>query len=172
MSETQTIATEKAPKAKIATVTDAEGVLTFSFTNGKVHTFDVNAAPTELIARLAMHGAEQKLRDSYAGKGTDPEVARGFFLKVLDNLNAGVFTAARTGEPREEPTALLARAVVAALGKAGKNKTVEEVTAVLEGMDKAGRAAWRRNPEIAAELAAIRAQAGKPTDLASIADVF
>lgn len=160
-----------AKKAKIATINEdlEKQTLVFNFTHGKTHTVNVGDLDEAILRKLAMHGAKQKLHDAYAnadGNSTDGEA---MFLAVLDTLQSGQWSSRKPGEKGEEPTGLLAQAVVAAMAKAGQELNLDTVRAKLEAMDKSGRAAFRRNPEIAAELARIRASKS-PQSLGDLAN--
>ena len=129
---------------------DLSGV-TIKFLEGESVTLLLEDIPEETIKRLALHGASQKLGDSYSGED-DIEVARARALGVANRLKQGDWKAVREGSGGSRISDL-ARALAAITGN-----TVEQSVAVIEDMDKAKRAGLRRHPKIAAELARMAAE--------------
>jgi hypothetical protein len=144
-------------KAKIATVTvDTEHrILTFQFAHGRTLSISLPALTPEICHRLALHGLEQKVRDSYAG-ASSPEEAYGLASKVVDALLAGNWTVRGPAEPRQDSADLLAQAVVAAAAAAGKSLDLATVKAKLAGLDRSALSKLRSDPRVAAELARLR----------------
>jgi hypothetical protein len=155
-------------KAKIATVTvDTEHrILTFQFAHGKILSVSLAALSPDICHRLALHGLEQKIRDSYAGVST-PEEAYGFASKVADALLAGQWSVRGQAEPRQDSTELLAQAVCAAAAAVGRTLELEAVKARIKGLDRSALAKLRNDPRVAAELARLR---GKPQSI--LEDLF
>jgi hypothetical protein len=148
---------EKKRVAKAAV--EVEGsVLTFTFSNGNIRTFDVSRCSDEIRHRLMLHGAEQKLRDCYAGAGS-PDEAEGLWQKVSDQLLAGQFNSKREGGPAAEGTIeQLARAMVMAWAEKGQTKNYEDVLAYVKGLSKEQRSALRARPAVAVALAKIKTE--------------
>ena len=156
-------------KAKVASVTvDTEaGMLSFNFTHGVSLTVSLDDLSSDIRRRLAIHGLEQKIRDSYAG-ASSPDEAYGLASKVLDALRAGNWTVRGTAaEPRPDSTDLLARAVCAAAAAAGRTLDPSAVKAKIQSLDRSALAKLRSDPRVAAELARLR---GKPTSV--LEDLF
>ena len=169
-----------ATRVKVATVTCEAGVFRFAFgpkdSPIETVTVDTNEFTAEVKLLAQYHGFEQKLRDSYAGSGGDPQVALGLFKKVKENLDAGQWRTARAKGDREDPIDLLAEAVHRASkalveqGVLPEAPTAEQAKAGLEKMDKAQRDAIRRTPEVSVELAKVKAEKAKGGK--SLADIW
>lgn len=112
--------------------------------------------PASMAGRLAIHGASQKIGDSYAGaaKEADPvafakEAVKGTIKQIYDGewrVNAG-------GGPRVND---LAKAIAAVTGQPleGEDGTVALVAAMSDDDKKA----FRKKPKIAAALAKLAAE--------------
>jgi hypothetical protein len=147
----------RANKAASWAADTAKGTLTVTFADGSSRTLDVGNLPSEMILRLALHGAEQKGRDSYAGakeaiaegKATDAtEYAKEQAGRVLDNLEAGVWAERATGNGGD-----LARAVAEVTGK-----EVAEIAEVLRGKTDEEKAKLKANPKVAAAIKRFEAE--------------
>ena len=158
---------------------DAEaGTINFSFESGDDIQFDMSKLSPEIIAKLAIHGASQKLGDSYAGakkacEGSeiDPaDYARGQVNGVIEQLIAGDWTV-RTGAGGPAVTDL-AKALAEATGNnedewaerladatADEKKELRKHPAVKAAMDRyrAERAAAK-----AAQSAAVESEVPLP----------
>lgn len=159
----------KANKAAAWAADVAEGRLTVTFADGSSRTLNVRDLDPGMVIRLALHGAEQKGRDSYAGakeaiaegKATDAVTyAKEQANRILDNLEAGVWAERATGDGGD-----LARALSEVTGR-----PVAEVAAAIKGKSDEDKAKMRANPKVkavllrlAAERAAARANAAKAT---------
>jgi hypothetical protein len=149
-----------AKTSTVAKVSPIENGYKWAFSNGFEKTVTVADIPEELHSNFLLHGIKQKLSDAYANAQGNAETAAGLFQKVLDNILAGTWrTAKGEGEPRETPINLLAQAVANIQGK-----PVEGVLAILTAMDPAKRRKVRAIPEVAVELAKIKASATKPKE--------
>jgi len=144
-------------KTRIASVSvDAEaGTLRFVFAHGATLSVSLSDFTSEIRHRLAIHGLEQKIRDSYAG-ASSPDEAYGFASKVLDALKSGQWSVRGSAEPRQDSAELLAQAVVAAAAAAGRTLDLDAVKARIKGLDKSTLAKLRSDPRVAAELARLR----------------
>lgn len=83
-------------KVKLATKKVEGNVVTFAFANGKTLIVDIGTMSSDIVSRLASHGAAQKVGDAYAGDG-NPDDAYASAKAVLDNLTAGKWGIERTG---------------------------------------------------------------------------
>lgn len=82
------------------TVNEGGNVVSFDFSDGRKLLFEMSKVPAEITARLALHGASQKIGDNYAG-AESVEDAYTDAAEVIDQLYAGSFMAKRAaGEPR------------------------------------------------------------------------
>jgi hypothetical protein len=147
-------------KQKDATVKVAQDVETRSLTvtfpkSGKVVTFKL-PDPGSFLDKLALHGAEQKLRDAAAGKAANPAEAEASVMAVYDRLVSGEWATRRERTEVEEPIDVLAHAVVNVFMNHGKEISYTEIKDKLASMDKATRNGIRRQPDVAAELARLR----------------
>lgn len=100
-----------------------------------------------IVTQLALHGLNQKGRDSYAG---DRDNAEAHVKRVWEGLIEGNWTV--RGEGGGPRMTQLARAVAAFL-----NKDEDDVAAKLADMDKEEKKAFAAHPGVAAELAKIKA---------------
>jgi hypothetical protein len=151
----------------------AAGTITFQFEDGtaangdqpavpgSTQVFDISklkATPEGLatLERLAIHGASQKIGDSYAGakeSGTDPVAyAKEAVKDTIEQLYANKWSVTRTGSgaPR---TTLLVIAVSAVSGQ-----SIEEVQTSIESLSDEEKAALQKQPKIRAKLAALQAE--------------
>lgn len=144
------------------------GTVTFDFENGKSAVFDLGKVSPEILRRLALHGASQKIGDSYAGAGdsADPaayaEQAAG---ETIAQLIAGDWRVTAAGGPR-----------ISDLANALSRINGQPVEAVVEGLSKATdeqKKELRKHPQVAAVLAAIKAEnaAARAAKLAEAAKV-
>ncbi len=112
------MSTMKKPKATCSPNYQA-GELEFEFCTGEVLVASLRELDNATVERLAMHGLEQKLRDSYAG--AEPEEAYGLAAKVWDRLLAGHWVTPRSaGGPKGD---ILLRALVESPGAVGGPST-------------------------------------------------
>ena len=119
----------------------------FAFANGKDLTFDPAIVSPEIVTALMLHGASQKIGDSFAGSESVEE-AYADASEVLDQLYAGQWKAARAaGEPR---TGLLVEALARISGK-----DVAMCKLAVETMTDDARKALRNDPRIKREIAKI-----------------
>lgn len=132
----------------------AEGtVLSFKFGNGEVLTLDLADLSEEIMTDLAIHGALQKIGDSYASAGGDYAFGMAAASKVMQNLRDGNFNAARgTGEGKQK-IGELAQALAELQGK-----DVSEVTLALEAASDDQKKALRAHPAVKAKVAELRAK--------------
>lgn len=147
---------KKSEKVKKASVSPSlreamiDDVLKWKFTqSGAEFIVKVGEFSDEVKHLLMLHGAKQKLSDSYAN--SEPSEAQGFFEATLDTLSRGLWTERATGE-KEEPVEILAKAVVAAYAAKGVEKVYDDVLAKINGYDQKARRNLRANPEVAEQL--------------------
>lgn len=145
----------------------AEGVIAFAFTDGTVREYSIGTLPSELIQRLAVHGAEQKLRDNFANAKKDG-------LTVSDVIGAcdelwGEFTNGKFTQTREggggESVSLLAAGLLRLVAEGKLAPKAMDVSSeancekwLRENRDKEQRKAMRSNPSVAAAMAAVSAE--------------
>lgn len=128
------------------------GLVSITFGNGKTVDFDLNRASEEIRKQLALHGASQKIGDSYAGaKGNYSEAVQSA-QDVIDQLYAGVWRAAREDDARPR-LAELAEAIARI-----KQVDLEKATAAVEKGTDEQRKSWRSNAKVKAVIAQIRAE--------------
>lgn len=127
-------------------------VVTITFGNGSVVDFDLNKVSQEVRDQLALHGASQKIGDSYAGvKGNFAEgVANA--KDVVEQLYAGVWRASREDDARPRLAEL-----AAAIARI-KGVPLESATAAVEKGTDEQRKTWRSNAKVKAVIAQIRAE--------------
>lgn len=131
----------------------AEGIGTFSFSNGTILNFDINELSETQKFNLMMHGLMQKIGDSYASCGGEHTLAIAAAQKTWDNLLSDQWTASRASAGEGKPrSGELAQALANV-----KKLDLAAVSSVVEKATDEQRKAWRKHPAIAAEIARIRA---------------
>lgn len=129
------------------------GLITFTFDDKTTIDFDVNKVNDAVKARLALHGASQKIGDSYAGAGADTNplaYAKAAVEATIKDLYAGNWRAASAAGPRGSD---LATAFSRATGK-----PIEACIAFVNGLDDDAKKALRGKAKIKIELAKIGAE--------------
>jgi hypothetical protein len=129
------------------------GVNYFAFGNGKTLEFDSNRCSDEIRKQLMLHGAAQKIGDSFAGAKGNFELGIGSAQDVIEQLYGGVWKAGR-GEGESRPRlAELAEAISRI-----KSVVLDRATAAVEKASDEQRKAWRLNAKVRAVIAQIRAE--------------
>lgn len=129
------------------------GTVTFKFNDGTEATFDLSKVGDATRHQLALHGASQKIGDSYAGAG-DEEIAdplayaKERVADTIAQLYAGEWRTASAGTG-----GILAEAMAAVSGK-----TREECAALLAEMSDDDKKELRKKKKIAAALGRIKLQ--------------
>lgn len=160
-----------ARNSKHATVTidEAAGAVNFKFADGTLVAVGIDNYPADLVKRMALHGFNQKLRDSYAGAESIAE-ARESFNKVLAALDAGKWST--RGEGDGAPVGQFARAVQILIArKTGNEPSMDEVRAKLAGLDDEKKKALKTSApivEILAELAKAKATTANADEILGI----
>jgi hypothetical protein len=130
------------------------GTITFTFSDDTSETFDVSQVPDAIRARLALHGAAQKIGDSYAGAAAtdDPlAYAKSAVQETIAQLYKGDWrVSGGGGGPRVNELAL-------AISRAG-GETLEECVEFVGAMSDDEKKAWRKKPKVALALAQIAAE--------------
>ena len=145
--------TEKAPAFCRKDYTE-EGVVNFAFGNGTIVALDTNALSDEQKFNLMMHGAMQKIGDSYASAKGDYTIGIAAAQKVCDQLLADQWTASRASSGEGAPK-------IGELSQAIANLKGMDVKLVNDAVSKATdeqRKGWRKNAAITAEIARMRAE--------------
>jgi len=129
------------------------GIVSFTFGNGKTLDVDTNSFSEETRKQLMLHGASQKIGDSYAGaKGNYAEAIQAA-TDVVEQLLGGIWRAAR-GEGDAKPRlAELAEAIARI-----KSVSIEAATAAVEKGTDEQRKQWRSNAKVKAVIAQVRAE--------------
>jgi hypothetical protein len=158
---------------KKAKATISGSVLTIAFAHGEELTTDVNEFSNTIKAALLMHGAKQKLCDSYSGAET-PEEALECAKAVLEGLMNDAWSTRGTGEGATRVTQL-ARALSMVTGK-----PLEEAIELVSEMATEKKKALSNNAQIKVAIAEIQAekarqlaeQASAETEGLSIDDIL
>lgn len=121
----------------------------------EVITFDLSKVDTNTLIRLALHGASQKIGDSYAGakeSGEDPiKYAKEAVSETIDQLYQGKWSVTRTGSGAPRVSIL-----VLAYAKV-KGITEDAALEVLADLSDDDKKELQKNKKIAAAIAQIRA---------------
>ena len=144
--------TEEVKKVKFCEKSSEGTVVSFKFGNGTTLSIDLNDVPEETVSDLAIHGASQKIGDSYASAGGDYAFAIASAEKVIENLLAGLWGSARAAGEGKKSSGELATALAALQGK-----DVAEVAASLETATDEQKKALRAHPAVKAKIAELRA---------------
>lgn len=140
-------------KIKFAEKTSEGTVLSFKFGNDTVVTVDLSELSEDMQQNLMVHGALQKIGDSYASAGGDFAFAIAAAEKVIDNLRNDLWGSARTGSGEgKKSSGELATALSLLQGK-----DVADVAAALEAATDEQRKAVRSHPAVKAKIAELRA---------------
>lgn len=130
-------------------VDDEKGTISFEFASGETEVVDVSKLDGEIQKQLMLHGASQKLGDSYSGE--DADKCHTIFMGVLKNLQDGNWSA-RSGGGGSPRISQLAEA----LSRAVPDTTVEDAVAKLAAMDEDTKKQVRSHPAVQAALADIK----------------
>lgn len=131
------------------TVDDEKGTITFEFASGETEVVDVTKFKSEIQKQLMLHGASQKLGDSYSGE--DADKCHTIFGGVLKNLTDGNWSA-RAGGGGSPRISQLAEA----LSRAVPGESVESCVEKLSAMDDETKKEVRAHPQVQAALAEIK----------------
>lgn len=137
---------EKVKKAQIIT-TDTEVRWVFAY--GEPITIRPSEFSEDIQLYLMVHGAKQKICDSYAG--ATPEEARELAIAVIEGLKAGKRTIRVEGGPR------LTQIVVAFAAIAGCS--IEDAQTAYDNMTEEQQADLKKHKQIKAKIAELRAEA-------------
>jgi hypothetical protein len=144
------VAKPASPDGKEAAVTGVDSFVVFELSKVPgAETLDA----TSMAGRLAIHGASQKIGDSYAGvaKETDPlAAAKAAVAETIKQIYDGVWRVNAGGGPRVNDLAI-AIARVTGQSLEGEDGAVAYVAA----MSDEDKKVMRKKPKIAAELAKI-----------------
>jgi len=125
-------------------------------TQAEVIVFDLSKLTQETILRLALHGASQKIGDSYAGakeSGEDPlKYTKEAIEATIKQLEAGDWSVTRTGSGAPRVSIL-----VLALAKV-KGITQDEALELVGDLSEDDKKELQKNKKIAAAMAGIRAE--------------
>ena len=152
-----------AKQTPVATKTvDLEAkTVTITFADDTFISVALDDLSEEMRIRAALHGLSQRLGDSYAGAGQEPDpiaYAKDAATSVLEAIKNGNW-AVRAGGAGGPRVTMLAEAIAAASGT-----DIESVVEMLSNIDsetdegKKQLAALRSHPAIKKELARIRAE--------------
>lgn len=145
------------------------GTVEFKFEDGTSQTFELARVPEPTQRWLAVHGASQKVGDTYAGAAKAPnplEYAKECVAEMIAALYAGETGVAREGGTSQRVT-IFAEALVRVTGQ-----TLEAVQAFIASMDDAKRKEWESKKKVQLAMATITAEraAAKAKALAESAD--
>lgn len=126
------------------------GIVSFTFTNGRVLSIIPGDLPVDMFTRLALHGVAQKVGDSYAG-ATTPDEAYANAEAVIEALYAGQWNAGR-----ESTGGILVEAIARLTGK-----PIAECKAAFDALPEASQKAIAADVKVAAMVATIRLERAK-----------
>lgn len=140
-------------KIKFCEKTSEGTVVSFKFGNDTSISLDLAELSEEMQQELMLHGALQKIGDSYASAGGDYAFAIAAVEKVAGNLRDGNWGSTRTssGESKKSSGELVTALALL------QGKTTAEVSVALEAASEEQRKAIRAHPAIKAKIAELRA---------------
>jgi hypothetical protein len=138
-------------KVKFADKSSAGSVVSFKFGNGTILTLDVSTLDESIQTDLMLHGALQKIGDSYAGAAGDYDFAIGNAKKVIDNLVAGEWKSAREKGEAKPKTGELAEAIARI-----KGIDTAQAAELVNSLDDDQRKTLRTKDKVKATIAQIR----------------
>lgn len=133
---------------KIATKVIRDGKLIITFADGETHTIRPDDFNEEIQAHAQLHGYKQKLGDSWANHGESLKDAKAEFMAVLESLKAGDWNRKGGGDGGMVPEALAAVT----------GESLEDCIAKWQDADDDKKAKIRKHPQVAAKLAAMKAE--------------
>lgn len=137
--------------------TDVESkTVTFDFGDGRVETFQLDNVSETMLIQLALHGASQKIGDSYASAKSataETDVDPNDWSQAQANGVIGQL--ADDDWSVRQPGSASVTDLATALAEAAPC-TVEEAIERLADSDKDDKAALRKHPDVAAVLARIK----------------
>lgn len=132
----------------------AEGTeVSFKFGNGTTVSVDLSTLPDDIQEALMIHGALQKIGDSYASAGGDFAFGIASAEKVCENLKNGAWGTARAGSGESKKSSGELAIALASL----QGKEVAVVVAALESATDEQKKALRAHPAVKAKIAELRA---------------
>lgn len=143
--------TEETKAPKFAEKSAEGSVVRFTFGNGQALELDVSTLDESIQTELMLHGALQKIGDSYAGAAGDYDFAISNAKKVIDNLVAGNWKAAREGGEAKPKTGELAEAIARI-----KGIEVAQAAELVNSLSDDQRKAVRGKDAVKAAIAQIR----------------
>lgn len=129
------------------------GVIQFKFEDSTEQTVDLNSLSDEVKFRLMVHGASQKIGDSYAGAKSEPkpvDFAKTSVAETIKQLIDGLWRVTSPGGPRVTDLAI---AYATVMGETQEN-AVELIGTLTDEEVKA----LRNKPKIKAALLGIAAK--------------
>ena len=138
-------------KVKFCDKSGEGSIVSFKFGNGEELNLDVSTLDEATQQNLMIHGALQKIGDSYAGAAGDYEFAVGNAKKVIQNLLDGQWKSAREAGEAGPRTGELAAAIARI-----KNIEVADAQALVDTLSEEQRKAVRGKESVKAAIAAIR----------------
>ena len=156
--------------SKIATVNvdEAAGSVNFAFTNGTTVAVGIQDLPAGVQSYAALHGINQKLRDSYAGAESVTEALESF-NKTLAALKSDKWST--RGEGDGQPVGQRAEAVRRYIeSKTGQPCSIEQAQAKLASLADDKKKELYASPAIVSILADMAKEraATRDTDAASL----
>ena len=133
-----------------------ENLVSFEFGDGRTLELKMADVPVETQKQLMLHGALQKIGDSYAGAKGDFNAGHSAASDVIEQLKAGVWKAGR-GEGEGRPRL---GELAEAISRIKEVPFEKAMAAVEKGTDEQ-RKQWRSNATVKSTIAQIRAEKAK-----------
>jgi len=124
------------------------GEIKWTFSDGSTETFNVASVNDTIKGRLALHGASQKIGDSYAGAASSPDplaYAKAAVKETIAQLYAGEWRATVSAGPKVNDLAI---AISRATGE-----SLDDSIELVDAMTDDDKKVWRGKAKIKLELA-------------------
>lgn len=140
------------------------GVAEFKFGDGRLLSFNVDGLSDDIKRELLFHGVMQKVGDAAAGVKGNYDEGVANCGRVIEQLQAGQWTATRGGGEAKPRVTDLANAIARL-----KGIEVETALSAVEAATDEQRKAWRALPAVKLEMARIREERARKALEAAVA---
>lgn len=140
-------------KAKFCTKSEEGTTVSFTFGNGVVLSLDVATLEEEVQTELMLHGALQKIGDSYAGAAGDFDYAISNATRIINNLVNNVKKVAGAKSTTKRGSSELVEAIARL-----KSISIQDASAAVDALPDDQKKVLRGLDAVKSEIAKIRAE--------------
>lgn len=150
----------KAKVLKSSVQTEDSNTVKFQFKNGTIRTFDLSSVSPEMLIRLALHGAEAKIGDNYAGVAEIEDCVEAVD-DMIARLQRGEWRESRKGAGESyQGASVLARAIAEVRGL-----QIDKVREWLRTRSAADKLALRKSEQFAPTIQRMEADKTKKSSV-------